>query len=643
MTKKKLGAFELLRHYRPLKFSYNYAALGILICGFLLASLELILPIFTKLLFDFVYKGKQHHAILTVLFGFSILLILHFISRTLFDFLLVYFNQRIGLELRMKILNQMDRVQVRYFQSQSVGDSVVRMTDDIDRATDVLLAQRLEALVAFYQVIGVSAICLWINPRAAWILVASNSFYLISARYLFKNELGVVRDRLTLQKSILIESLQAVFQRVRMVRLFHAEKRERESLEGVIRVQYALGIQDRVLRSIFSLNSVLGFDLWNVFIVWYLGQGILEGTLTVGDLLALLLLFSQIRQPLLTLGQQFGRFRTGMASLRRIHEVFCWPDEPSNDLIQEINPSSVKDRSQNSRGEVRVRGLSFGYSNSKLIFKDFDIEIPQKTYVTLAGDHGAGKSTLAQLLVGNEKPLFGSILIDGLDIEFLRRQRFKNGAPGAIIVDRDQGIFSGTLRENLTYGKPDASDSEIQMAIRDAALENWVKSLPQGMDTRLGGFQSSVAISRGERYRLSLARALLIRPSVLILDEVTSDLDLITDYWIQKTLRSLSHTCTVINIAQNASALKQADRIIFLKEGQVKDEGSFLDLMGKRGDFFQYYSLVHGGLPEFKRLLDYEIDRSLRHKSRFALATFFLKNYSNLAGSLSLPMRSELN
>ncbi|MEO5968695.1 MAG: ABC transporter ATP-binding protein [Bdellovibrionia bacterium] len=430
----------------------------------------------------------------------------------------------------------------------------------------------------------------------------------------------------------MIESLQAAFRRMGMIKAFRAEQQELRSFEGIVRQQYALGIQDRVLKSVFSLNSVLGFDLWNIFVIWFLGRGVIGGRLTVGDLLALLLLFGQIRQPLFSLSQQFGRFRTGMASLRRIHEVFGWPAES-----EEANSVGFGNQKEIHIGQIDVRNLYFGYSDNKPIFRNLNLEFAPNSYITLAGDNGSGKSTLIQLLLGNEKPSEGSILVDGQPLQNYSRTTLRTSI---VCVDRDQGILSGTIRDNIAYGNTNASDNEIIQAIKDAALWEWFEKFPNGLDTFL---RHEVELSRGERQRIAIARALLVDPRILILDEVTSDFDLITDYLIQKSIRNMLERRTVITVGQHASALKNADRILFMKNGNIQDDGTFTSLMTNRGEFFGYYSMVHGGFPEFKKMLDYEIDRCFRHKSGFSVAAFVLDNYSDKVKGLPLSVQSQIH
>lgn len=617
---------ELIHSHRPKTFAYRWYSSLLLSLGLTLVSVELVLPIFSKLLFDFVYREKQDLALNSVIFAMVTFLIFQFVIRTAFDLILVYANERIGLEIRLKLFSYFQSLSLRYFQAQSAGDLVIRLTDDIEKATDVLLAQKMDVVFALAQIAGISSLCIWINREASLVLISSIPFYLISSRYLFKKEMGVIRDSLTAQKSALLESVHDSLRRMGMTRVFQAEKQEVKAFEGIVRTQYALGIQERVLRSVFSLNSILGFDLWNGFVVWYLGRGVIAGLLTVGDLVALLLLFGQIRQPLFSLTQQFGRFRTGIASLRRVDEVFQWPSE------SEEHPSaSTKQTGQVPEGRIEVRNLYFRYSEKHQLFDGLNLEFAPHSYVTLAGDNGAGKSTLIRLLLGAETPNSGQILIDGKGLNEYPRSVLRNSI---VCVDRDQGILTGTIRDNIAYGRKDATDSEVIQAIKDAALGEWYEKCSAGLDTVI---RHEGEVSRGERQRIAIARALLVDPKVLILDEVTSDFDLITDFQIQKAIRKMLDRRTVIAVAQHASAVKSADRIIFFEGGQIKDDGTFTSLTSNRGEFFRYYSIVHGGFPEFKKMLDYEIDRCFRHNSGFSVAAFTLDRYSEKLKSL--PMR----
>ena len=595
--------------------------------GLILVSVELILPIFSKVLFDDVFKSRLETTLNVVIAALLCFHVMQFALKSCYDFLSLYIYQRLSLRLRGRVFDHLQEVQVRQIHSHSKGDLITRLTDDMERSLDFLLTQRLDLTFAVLQIIGISAICLWINSDAALVLVSSIPFYLLSSRYIFRKELGAVRDQLIFKKSEVIEFLQLKFRQIAMIKSFNSQRYESRHFESLIRGQFALGIHDRILKWIFSMNSHLGFDLWTVFATWYFGRDLIRGKLSFGDLIALLLLFGQIRQSLLGVSQMFGRYRAGVSSLSRIHDVLNWP----------IEGSKLESPFVISRGKIEFQGLSFGYSKEKKIFKDFSLRIEPNSYITIVGDYGAGKSTLVQLILGHETCDHGRITVDGVNITRYRKEEIRKKI---IAVDRDQGIFPGTIRENITYGRTDVTDVQIESELKDLFVWEWISDFPAGLDTVLS---SEKELSRSERQRLAIVRSLIMNPKVLILDEVISDLDPMSDYLMQTAITRMLSRRTVIAVTQNISALRGSDRILFMRNGIVEDDGNFETLMKKRGEFYAYYSNYYGKFAEFRKILDYEIERVSRHKSTFSVATFRIDQFDQLTADLRSAEISRLN
>ncbi len=622
----------MIKKYRSIASQLNWHFGTLYFVGGLLVAIDLILPLFSKVLFDFVYREKQEHALNGVILGMTAFFIAQFALRSSYDFILTYIAQRMHLNLKSNVFSHIQSLPSRFLKTHSKGDLIVRLTDDTDRVLDLLLTRKFDLVFACLQILGISATCLWINSDVSIVLLVCIPFYLISSRYLFKTELGIVRDKITAQKSNLIEFIQLKLRQIAMIKAYDAEKNETKNFENLIRTHSSLVVQNRILQSNFSLNSNLSFDLWTVLVTWYFGRDHIRGLMSLGDLVALLILLGHIRPPMLTLIQLFGRYRAGMSSLRRIDEVLKWAPESTISNESQLSSSQLL-----REGYLQIRNLSFFYTEKAMIFHNLNITFRRHSYIALVGDNGAGKSTLIQLILGNEKAKAGQILLAGKDLLSYSRAELRKTI---VSVDREQGIFPGTIRENISYGNQGATEGEIIRAARDAMLWDRIRQLPLGLDTVLTDESS---LSHSEMRRLAIARALLVNPQILILDEVTADFDPLSDYLFQNSIRRMLDQRSVIAVAQHLSALRNADRILFLKEGRIVDDGDFNSLMKKNGEFFQYISVSHNDFSEFKKILDYENERSMRHETAYSLAVFRIEEFEDLTQQLSKEELARLN
>jgi len=598
----------------------------LILCGLILVGVELTIPVLTKVLFDFVYREKQFEVLNTIIFVMMALLGVQFALKSTFDFLALVSKQLCTIRMKKKVFQKIQNLEVRTFHEQSQGSLIVKVTEDVDRMFDLLLMQRMDLFCQSSQIIGILGFCIWIEPHAVLVFVLSIPVYLFASRYLLRNELGIVRDKLIYQRSVILDYLRSVFQQSAVVRAFNQEVKETDGFEKLLREQTALQSQDLLLKTFFQFYGQLGFDWWHVAVNLYFGMGVMKGWLSVGDLIALVLLSSNLRQPLLGLNQQFGRFRSGFSSLKRIHELLSLKEGFSFQNVYSLF-SDLKNQSMDQK--IEIRNLKFGYSPLKPVFENLNLSLDVTgKYVAVVGNNGAGKSTLVHLLSGFEEKYEGQILIQGREIRtFNRRELRKN----ILFVSRDHGVFQRTLRENIAYGNPDVTDDQIVQAAKEVALWHEIQKLPQGLDTVL---RVENEFSRSEKLKLAIARALVVQPKILILDEVTADFDQTSNYVIQESIQRLIQYCTVISITQDVSTLKKSNHVILFKDGRVEEQGNFYSLLQRKGEFFRYYVSNFGGFPEFKRVLSQEVERASRYKSQFALVAVQISNFDQLISNL---------
>jgi ABC-type multidrug transport system fused ATPase/permease subunit len=616
-----VNPWDLLKKYgiRRQSLIAHFATLVVLESNIVLIGI--ILPLFSKILFDYVFLKEDAQLLKFVCITFALFYIFHFIMQSCAEILRCFITQKIGFSLRKQIYGKIQRLQLHMHSSKSKGDVIVRLTDDIDRAQDGILNQKVDLITQTIQILGILVFCFWINSEVSIFIASSLPVYLTLSRYIFKRELGVVRDKLVQQKSNIIDYLQVKLRHIFLIKSFHQEHHEEVNYEHYLRDQISLTFQDKFLKTLFSLNSNLGFDLWNVFVVWILGKRVIDEQITVGDVISLFLLFSQVRSPAVGLTQQFGRFRTCVASLKRIEDILTISSEESLFSTQQM--SKIQD------GDIVLTHVCFGYNTHEPIFKGLSLRIEPRSYVVLSGQNGSGRSSLWQMILRYYSPSEGQITIDGqplnsFSLESLRRS--------IIHITQGHDLFPGTLRENITYAQEDATEEEIVLALKKSEIFEFIQTLPKGLDTLIDR-ESKFSIS--ERLRMVIARALLINPKVLILDEVTSGLDLMGDYLLQNAIQKMVNERTVVVITNKQSYLRNADKVIFIKDGKVAEEGTFQELIERKTDYYRYHLIQNSGFDVFKQMLDYELERYRRYQSEFSVVAYSIENFDEVKSQIS--------
>jgi len=366
------------------------------------------------------------------------------------------------------------------------------------------------------------------------------------------------------------------------IKSFTAEARESERLrraseDYVTANQRAIAVSSAFI-PVIRMAILAGFIM--TFIVG--GLQALEGTLNVGAYGVLVFLTQRLLWPLTNLAQTIDLFERAMASTRRLLDLIATPVDV-RDEGQTRLPRPV-------RGEVVLEHVGFRYGSGGGGIEDVSLTIPAGTTLALVGATGSGKSTLIKLLLRFYRPAQGRLLIDGIPIEQLPLAELR-GAIG--LVSQDVFLFEGSIRDNIAYGRPDAEDAEVIAAARTAEAWEFIERLPQGLHTPVG--ERGVKLSGGQRQRLSLARALLKDPPILVLDEATSAVDNETEAAIQRSLKRIAHNRTVIMIAHRLSTIVHADNILVLEQGRLVEQGRHAELLARRGLYWSQWQVQTGG------------------------------------------------
>lgn len=488
--------------------------------------------------------------------------------------------QRLQSDLRQDAYEHAQRLDMSFFEARSSGQLVATMNDDVNQLERFLDGGANAMIQVLVTVVAVGAVFFVLSPMVA-VLAFTPIPLIIWGAFYFQSKAGPmyadVREKVGDLSSRLSNNLGGIA----TIKSFTAEQREAKRLKASSEAY--LEANRKAIRISSAFIPIIRMAILAGFLATFTVGGMmaLEGSLNVGAYGVLVFLTQRLLWPLTGLAEVIDLFERAMASTRRILNLLAEPvyvrDEGGKDLALPI------------RGEVAFTGVSFNYETTGAGVRDISLTVPAGNTLALVGATGSGKSTLIKLLLRFYDATKGTISIDGQSIRDINL----NSLRGAIgLVSQDVYLFEGSIRDNLAYGKPDATDGEIIDAARTAEAWPFIEALPDRLDTPVG--ERGVRLSGGQRQRLSLARALLKNPPILVLDEATSAVDNETEAAIQRSLRRIGHNRTVIMIAHRLSTIVDADAIAVIDNGQVVEQGNHESLLKKRGAYWAQWRVQTG-------------------------------------------------
>lgn len=498
----------------------------------------------------------------------------------LFQILWRNLAQRLQSDLRQDAYEHAQRLDMSFFEARSSGQLVATMNDDVNQLELFLDGGANAMIQVVVTVVAVGAVFFVLSPLIALLAFTPIPLIIWGAFY-FQRKAGPlyadVREKVGDLSSRLANNLGGIA----TIKSFTAEQREarrlKESSEAYVEANR------RAIRISSAFIPVIRMAILAGFLATFTVGGMmaLEGSLNVGAYGVLVFLTQRLLWPLTGLAEVIDLFERAMASTRRILDLLAEPvhvrDEGGKALQEPV------------KGDVELEKVSFHYPSSGAGIRDISLSVPAGNTLALVGATGSGKSTLIKLLLRFYDPSHGEIRIDGQPIRDLSLQSLR-GAIG--LVSQDVYLFEGSIRENLAYGNPAASDAEITDAAKTAEAWSFIEALPEGLDTPVG--ERGVRLSGGQRQRLSLARALLKNPPILVLDEATSAVDNETEAAIQRSLKRIGHNRTVIMIAHRLSTIVDADSIAVIEGGKVLEQGTHRELLDQDGAYANQWRVQTG-------------------------------------------------
>lgn len=519
--------------------------------------------------------------------------VLLYLGAALLRWLLIYLRvnlmarvgQSIIYNLRKTLFDHLQKLSLSFYSRYSVGRVITRVINDVETLREFITWAILAIARDLFSLIGIVAAMLALNVRLSLITFATLPLMAL-ATYLFRKNLRIayrrVRAAVSWVNSVLAENINGI----RVVQAFSRQQRNYESFRDYTNRYHLQTVLHaaKVATFFVPVVDILG-ALATAAVVWLGGAAVLGDTITAGVLVAFVLYIERFFDPIRDLFRRFDTLQSTMAGGERILNLLDSPVE-----VQDA-PDAVE--LPPIRGEVRFENVSFHYADDPaLVLQDINLTIRPGETVALVGETGAGKTTLVKLAARFHDPTSGRVLVDGYDLRTVTQQSLRSQMG---IVLQDPFLFDGSVKENIKFGRPEATDAEVEAAARAVNAHDFIVALKDGYDTSVQ--EGGVVLSVGQRQLISFARALLADPRILILDEATSSVDTQTEQIIQRALARLFEGRTAFVIAHRLSTITNADRIVVIHDGRIVEQGRHEKLLEKGGAYYELYRIGFADQP----------------------------------------------
>jgi len=537
----------------------------------------LVLPASTKFLIDDVIGGGDMDMLYLLLSAVGLAVVVQSATSYTLTMLLSVEAQHLIASLRAQVQKHVLQLPIRVFDNTKSGELVTRIMDDVEGVRNLvgtglvqLVGGVVTALVALVFLLDISPVmtALTVVPLGGFAFVSTKAFSVLRPAF---RERGAIRAEVT---GRLTEALGGI----RVIKGFHAVEKEGEIFHaGVMRI-FDNVKTTLVMSSMVTSLGAFFMGLASVLVMGYGGRLIILNQLTVGELFSFTLFLGFLIAPVIQLASVGTQMTEAFAGLDRTSELLSWPQEDDD-------PRRTREMPRID-GRVKFEDVHFRYDEDKPVLKGINFETPAGTVIALVGSSGSGKSTLAGLAATFLEPDEGRVLIDDIDLREVKLASYRDQLG---LVLQDDFLFDGTIRENLLFARPAASEADIRSAAEQAYITEFTDRFPEGLETIIG--ERGVKLSGGQRQRVTIARAILANPRILLLDEATSSLDTESEALIQKSLAELLNGRTTFVIAHRLSTIRRADLILVIEDGEIAERGKHAELLAMEGRYHQLYTL----------------------------------------------------
>jgi ATP-binding cassette subfamily B protein len=565
---------RLLRYLKPYKWSVLLALILLLISsGFYLVGPHLIKIAIDKYIMTKNVSGLSFIAsiyLLMLVFGFSL------------KFLHIYIMQMIGqkvmYDIRMEIFTNVQKLSVSFFDKNPVGRIITRITTDVDALNELFASGVVTIFGDIFTLLGIIGFLLYYNPSLALITFSVVPILFFSA-FLFKIKVRKsyrdIRVRIARINSFLQENITGM----KIVQIFNREKKNFDKFDKLNKDHLDAYLKTIFYYAVFFPAVEIISSIAIALIVWFGGINVLNGSLTLGALVAFINYAQRFYQPIQDLTEKYNTLQDAMAASERIFKLL----DTEKFVPETAKPIEVHEL----KGDIEFKDVWFAY-NEDYVLKDISFKVEQGESVAFVGATGAGKTTIINLLSRFYEPNKGTILVDGINIKNISEKNLRKNIG---VVLQDVFLFSGDIEYNISLGDEDIDFEKVRSAAIEVNIENFIKRFPNGYKEDIrerGGL-----LSFGQRQLLAFARALVYDPKILILDEATSNIDTDTELLIQKAVKKLMKNRTSIIIAHRLSTIQNVDKIIVIHKGRIREMGTHQELLALKGIYYKLYLLQY--------------------------------------------------
>ena len=573
-------------HENPLKIFFSYYKphlklfIADMICAFLIAAIDVAFPMFSRYALDILIPNGN----LRIFTFFIIILGGGYFLRWICNWFVNYwghiFGNRIEQDMRRDVFSHLEKLPFSFYDTNRTGKIMARATTDLFEITELAHHGPEDFFIAILTIFGSFFLLLKIRWELAIIVIISMPIILFIVIFSRRN-LSKTSKKVKETTAEINANLESSISGIRVTKGFVNEELENKNFDAMNKkYSHAKRIRFKYM-AFFHSNIELCNNLLSLLVLAAGGYFIMKGKMTLPDLVAANLFIASFTAPIRKLTNFVEQFSTGMAGFSRFLEIMqTEPEEPDSQDAVEILAS---------RGNISFEHVNFSYANNIQVLSDINFTVKSGEKFALVGSSGGGKSTICNLIPRFYEISEGQILLDGINIKKIKRNSLRNQIG---IVQQDVFLFAGSVRENIAYAKPNATEQEIILAAKRAEIHDDIMNMPDGYETIVG--ERGIKLSGGQKQRISIARCFLKNPPILILDEATSALDTATEIKIQKAFDELSKGRTTIVIAHRLSTIKNADKIAVINHKTICETGTHSDLIAKQGEYYKLCQAQNG-------------------------------------------------
>ncbi len=546
-------------------------------CIISVSLLEFAIPRLTQYTIDDIIPGRRYSALLWVgagVIGTAVLLgLFNYFS----SLLMASVGQRAVYDIRKELYQHIQRMDISFFDRNRTGDLMSRLTNDVNMLQQMVSSGMMSIITDWFTFVIVASYMLWINWQLTLIVLITFPIMIGTTHFFGKRMRAAFKE---VQESVAEVSshLQDTLSSIRLIKSFSNEEYEADRF--AIRSQHNMNANLNAvrIRAFFEpiIDLLLFLGLGAVLIIGAMHT--MDGSMTLGTIVAFMAYLRLLQNPIRKFSRTINTIQQSAAAYERIVDILgakpLVTDAPDAQPLKDV------------KGKIVFNNVSFAYQNDVPVLKNFDFEVQAGQMTAIVGSSGAGKSTITHLMTRFYDPQTGVVTIDDKPLTSVTLKSLREQLG---IVSQDIVLLNGTIRENIVYGRPDATDEEVEAAAKAASAHDFILSFPQGYEAQIG--ERGVKLSGGQKQRISIARAILKNPRLIILDEATSSLDTESEKAIQDALAYLLEGRTCLVIAHRLSTIQRADRIYVLDKGEIIESGTHASLLQLQGKYSQLYEL----------------------------------------------------